>query len=220
MLTATHTHCGPAHLAVAWHEELIGGIADALTATIAEAMESVQPARLLRVEVDIPGIAANRRHPDGPDDSTARVLIALPAIGGNLHGAMATIVNFACHPTILGPVTRLYSADFPGVARRGIEALCGGVALYLQGCASDVGPTFSERTPAECRRTGAIVGAAVSRCALEAARKWDEPRVENLRLAQEVRAFLFQGKLEPVVHVREASYTGKVAVSKCTARSS
>ena len=53
---------------------------------------------------------------------------------------IATLVNYGCHPTTLGPDNLLYSADYPGVACRAIEAVLGGVALFTTGPQGDVNP--------------------------------------------------------------------------------
>ena len=43
------------------------------------------------------------------------------------HGnIIATIVGYACHPTILGPDNRLISPDYPGHMRKTVEGIVGG----------------------------------------------------------------------------------------------
>jgi hypothetical protein len=49
-------------------------------------------------------------------------------------------VNYGCHPTTLGPNNTLYSADYPGVACRAIEAAVGGTAIFTTGPQGDVNP--------------------------------------------------------------------------------
>jgi len=178
MLTATHTHCGPGHLAREGHEDLLAQLADGILRAVAAAEHALQPAALIAGAVEAGGLAANRRDPEGPVDHTATFLAAFP-LAGIADEAVATIVNFACHPTILDAKTLSYSADFPGAARHAIGTLCGGHGVYLQGAAGDINPVHTEPSPAEARRTGAILGAAVAREVLASARALGSPRVIN-----------------------------------------
>lgn len=162
MLTATHTHCGPGNLASPGHEDLLNLLAERMIQAVTAAMTALQPVRLLAGTVRAEGIAANRRDPAGPVDHDAAFLALVSLGSGEADEVVATIVNFACHPTILDARTRSYSADFPGAARQAIQALCGGQCLYLQGAAGDINPVRAEPSAAEARRTGAILGAAVS----------------------------------------------------------
>lgn len=178
MLTATHTHCGPAHLASPQHRDLVDRLADRVAGAINAAIAARRPARLFAGSVPVPGISGNRRDPAGPLDDTATFLAAFPATD-DVSDAIATIVNFACHPTVQGAETRSYSADFPGAARRIIAQSCGGQAMYLQGTAGDINPVRTERTGAEARRTGTILGSAVAGAVLGTVRAVAGPRVSN-----------------------------------------
>lgn len=179
MLTATHTHCGPGNLASPGHEDLLSLLAEQIIQAVTAAMTRLRPVRLLAGTVSAPGLAANRRDPVGPADHEAAFL-ALIRTGGDAAGEVAvTIVNFACHPTILDARTRSYSADFPGAARQAIQVLCGGQPVYLQGAAGDINPVRSEASAAEARRTGAILGAAVAREVLISARSLTRAQVIN-----------------------------------------
>lgn len=76
-------------------------------------------------------------NPDGPDDGTLLVGRVTDAAGVSI----ATIVNYACHPTTLGPLNRQLSPDFVGAAREVVEAETGGApCLFLQGASGDLGP--------------------------------------------------------------------------------
>jgi neutral ceramidase len=178
LLNATHTHCGPGHLASPVHTDLTSRLAEGVVRAITSAIDTCRPARLFAGTVPAPGIAGNRRDPAGPVEETATFLVAYPDHEG-VSDALATIVNFACHPTVQGSATRGYSADFPGAVRGAVEGLCGGHALYLQGMAGDVNPVRTERTQAEARRVGAILGAAVGVEVLSTVRASAEPHVSN-----------------------------------------
>jgi hypothetical protein len=61
---------------------------------------------------------------------------------------LAILVNYACHPVILGPDSFNYSADYPGEMRRVIEQAMGqeSMAFFLQGAPGDINP-FYDKTP-------------------------------------------------------------------------
>jgi neutral ceramidase len=183
MVVATHTHCGPGSLAGERAPELLDAIAGRARTTLAEAAAALRPARLLVGSTEVPGIARNRRDPPGCCDELARVVAVVDARN---RESIATLVNFACHPTILEHDTRAYSADFPGAACAAVERLWGGVAVFLQGCAADVNPVFLDHTHGECRRVGTIVGAAAGRVVGELKALLGQPRTINLSWDEEL----------------------------------
>jgi hypothetical protein len=80
---------------------------------------------------------------------------------------LATLVNYACHPTIMGPLNRLITPDYPGAMKRVVEHAVGGKCLFLQGSAGDQGPLqgFQANTKVY-RNFGAILGHEVAKVAL------------------------------------------------------
>jgi hypothetical protein len=59
----------------------------------------------------------------------------------DLEGSqLATVVNYACHGTVLGPGNLLVSADWIGAMRQKIESEVGGLTLFLQGATADINP--------------------------------------------------------------------------------
>jgi neutral ceramidase len=61
---------------------------------------------------------------------------------------LAILVNYACHPVVLGPDNFSYSADYPGEMRRTVEQamLHDSMAFFLQGAPGDINP-FYDKTP-------------------------------------------------------------------------
>jgi hypothetical protein len=53
---------------------------------------------------------------------------------------IATLVNYACHPTTLAWQNSLISPDFPGATREVVEQATGAPCVFLQGASGDVGP--------------------------------------------------------------------------------
>lgn len=80
----------------------------------------------------------------------------------NDHGTtLATIVNYACHPTTLAWDNTLISPDWVGAMREVVEAQEGGVCLFLQGASGDLGPREGfVGDPAIADRNGRQVGYA------------------------------------------------------------
>ena len=114
------------------------------------------------------GIAHNRRHPEVPIDPALQ-MIAFTGPNGSLT---ACLLQFPCHPVVLGADNRMISADYQGFARKSLEAHApGSVVLFLTGAAGDVntGHTATssyfqgsspKRTFAEAERIGEALGRA------------------------------------------------------------
>ena len=132
-LVGTHTHSGPMLREPS-------PVVDRMGATIADTVERAwRERREAHAAVGIgtvTGIGANRRPNGGPVDDRVTVT-RYDAIDGS---PIATLVNYGCHPTTLGPNNYLYSADYPGVACRAIEAALGGTAIFTTGPQGDVNP--------------------------------------------------------------------------------
>ena len=84
------------------------------------------------------------RIPYGPVDPTVGVLRVTDAQGT----VRAVLVNYACHPIVLGPPNRKLSADYPGAMRNEVEAKLGGnvVCFFLQGAAGEINPLMLARS--------------------------------------------------------------------------
>jgi hypothetical protein len=61
---------------------------------------------------------------------------------------LATIVNYACHPTTLAWDNRLISPDYVGAMREVVEARTQGPCLFLQGASGELAP--SEQYTGDC----------------------------------------------------------------------
>lgn len=53
---------------------------------------------------------------------------------------MATLVNFACHPVVLGPSNTLTSADFPHYLRKAVKKSESEIVIFTNGAAGDINP--------------------------------------------------------------------------------
>jgi len=80
--------------------------------------------------------------------------------------SVATVVNWSCHPEVLGPRNRQLTADYPGYLCDRVEKETGGACLFLNG---PIGGLLTPETVpgrggfAEARRIGTTVAAAALR---------------------------------------------------------
>lgn len=102
-------------------------------------------------------------NPGGGPDSTllvGRIVADHPDHTGSR--LRAVVVNYACHPTTLGPENSEISADFPAFAREIVEAHCGVPMMFLQGASGDLAPRRQyEAGSAAVRANGEQMGFAV-----------------------------------------------------------
>ena len=178
--SATHTHSGPVpykswiekgyEMVDPWFARVARWSAEAAV----EALADAQPVQL-RAGKGSCRINTNRRaatsagerflgiNPDGPCDHEVLV-IRLDALDGK---PVATVVNYACHPTIMGPSNRLITPDYPGAMKRVVEQSVGGLCFFLQGSAGDQGPQQGfQADPKVYRQLGAVLGHEAAKVAL------------------------------------------------------
>lgn len=186
LVDAIHTHSGPSVFGGEktpegpWQASCVVKIA----AAIREAAAHAVPVRL-GVGYGVAFIGHNRLRverdgsvtwfekdwtgtPTAPVDPTVAVL-RIDDMGGS---PLAVLVNYACHPVIYGPDSRLYSADFPGVMTGVVEKAMGGKALcfYLQGGAGNINPDYAVSSLRQgavefCRQAGTTLGDVAARVA-------------------------------------------------------
>lgn len=158
VINAIHTHAGPVTHADettkrrAYHraaERLIRAIVDAVRTAEASA-ESVT-LHHAQTEAYI-GVNRRQRNPDGkitvgynPTGSIDRSLHLLEWRKDN-GDPLAHVVNFACHPTSLGPHNRQAAADWVGVMRQLVESQTDVPLLFIQGACADINPRTIHNT--------------------------------------------------------------------------
>jgi neutral ceramidase len=134
-LAGTHTHSGPLVPPDSAVERVIG---DRIAKAVERAWQQRRPAAVAVGVGHVDGIGANRRPNGGPLDD--RVTVVRFDEDGAAGAPIATLVNYGCHPTTLGPDNNLYSADYPGVLRRELAQRIGGVTMFTTGPQGDVNP--------------------------------------------------------------------------------
>jgi len=76
-------------------------------------------------------------NPDGTTDDTVSVAKIVAEDSGQ---TLATIVNYACHPTTLAWDNTLISPDYVGAMREVVEAATDAPCFFIQGASGDIGP--------------------------------------------------------------------------------
>lgn len=115
---------------------------------VGEALETLRPVRIV-YGTGRSALAANRDfwdaaaklfacgyNPAGPADDT--VLVA--RVTDERSQPVATVVNYACHPTTLAWENTLLSPDYVGAMREVVESATGAPCVFLQGASADLGP--------------------------------------------------------------------------------
>lgn len=181
MISATHTHSGPASLRTGDDPDYVKVAARTVAGAVRTAVDVMRPAALALGDIHVESVSQNRRDPEGPIETKGTVLLA-----SDDRGTIATVVNYACHATVLEYDNLLFSADFPGATNRLVERELGGVSLYLQGACGDINPVWLRHDFDEVDRIGGIVGAAAVKRAHELRAVGRTQRVVNLSWGQDV----------------------------------
>lgn len=176
-IAATHTHSGPLTVRTGDGIDYSTVTASKIAGSVRVALSNMQPVSLKVGQAEISTISQNRRDPEGPQETVLKVLLAAAAGGAE---PVATVMNYACHATVLEHDNLLYSADFPGVAAALVEHAVGGKAIYMQGTCGDINPAWMRHDFEEIRRVGGIVGAAATRTAHELRPVGEKQSVINL----------------------------------------
>ncbi|MCE9533909.1 MAG: hypothetical protein K8T89_22690 [Planctomycetes bacterium] len=132
--------------------DLIGPYLDGVAKRLAElapvAIEQGQPATILYGT----GRCNLAAHRDAWDEQTNQFVCGLNPTGfaddtvlvarivSDEAKTVATIVNYACHPTTLAWDNTAISPDFIGALRETIEGYSGAPCMFLQGASGDLGP--------------------------------------------------------------------------------
>jgi hypothetical protein len=206
MVAATHTHAGPRGMHRQDDQPLRDVTARLIAGAVEQAWRSKRPAVLKAGRGSVDSVSQNRRDPAGPIDDTVQVLLFDSP--SHAEPPIASVVNFACHATVLYHTNMRISADYPGAALRTVRRLTGGApALFFNGACGDVNPAWIEQGYAEVERVGSIVGAEAARRLQELRPLGRRHNVWNIRWDELVEKPVTSGELiEPRVRVasREA----------------
>ncbi|HHY31428.1 MAG TPA: hypothetical protein GX515_00180 [Firmicutes bacterium] len=160
IVCATHTHAGPAGIlsnSENHDRELVGAIVCKAAEAAAVAWETRRLGRIGFGSCRIQGVACNRADSSSSFDPLLR-LMKLEDVSGS---PIACVINYGCHPTVLGPENLLFSRDWPGYTQDMMEASRDpiGMVLFLNGASADVSTRYTRRASSfdEAQRLGRIV---------------------------------------------------------------
>ncbi len=173
MVSATHTHAGPAGLRADMDASLTAAMARLIAGAIIAAHRELRPTVLKAGRGSVDSVSQNRRDPAWAIDDTLSVLLF--DAPDPREGPIASIVNFACHPTVMFHTNMEISADYPGYTVGTVKKVLGDApVIFLNGACGDVNPSWIEQRFSEAERVGSIIGA-------EAARRLQELRPLGLQ---------------------------------------
>jgi hypothetical protein len=149
LVGCSHTHAGPATPCLKYLGQTdpayFGGLLEALVATAGTARERALPARAGWARTDLRvGINRRQRRAGGivigvNDEGHTGPYVDVLVVDAQDGVPLARLFSHAAHAVALGGDNTLISADWPGAARRGIEAGApGAMALFLQGCCGNL----------------------------------------------------------------------------------
>ena len=169
LIGATHTHSAPDAYAfpdqsgktgadLKYLDWCVQQVADAVN----EAVQKLEPAALKIAEGEAQGQIAYNYYAEQLYDPRCGVIQAVKA--DQTDEVIATLVNYAVHPEVLGSGREILSPDLCGPLYERIEAKAGGIALFMNGAQGGM-VTADNRRPAgeeagtweECRRIGELL---------------------------------------------------------------
>lgn len=179
ILSATHTHhgpsvgdgekIGPAELA------FLDGLAEKTAAAAGQALANLEPVLLQVGQGQAQEAGRNRSRINGPTDPATGLLTVRSVATGELLGC---VINYTCHPTVLGPANLLYTADYPFYTVQVVSRTTGlppEKIIFTNGACGDINaghsPKSSIYNPGAGNRTyeaAAQLGGNVGKAAVEA----------------------------------------------------
>ena len=180
LIATTHTHSGPVTTRFrddAPDPSYMADLKERIVDAVIKASNELKPVSIGFARTREPVFHHNRRKDGQPIDSTLG-LVRFSAEDGS---AVATWVNYGCHPTILTGTNLYWSPDFPGVVCNELEQAWGGTSAFFNGCLGDVGPYRPEQNFAEVQKVGGGLAGSVLELAGNITQT-DVPRLDARRL--------------------------------------
>jgi hypothetical protein len=186
LIGATHTHSAPDCYGFPDHEgkfstdlKYLDQVCTRAAEAINEAIETLKPARLKIATGQAKGKIAFNYYAEELYDPRCHVIQAIASDGQ----AIATLVNYAVHPEVLGSDAGVLSPDLVGPLRDRIREKGGGLGLFMNSAqggmvtADNRGPDGkSLRMWSECLRIGQVLGDEAMRI-VQSAPEQKEPRL-------------------------------------------
>lgn len=171
LIGATHTHSGPdaygfpnekgeSSADLAYLDRCVKLIAEAVN----EAVANLEEASLKIAVADAKGKIAYNYYAEQLYDPRCGVIQAIANSGSRKGGAIATLINYAIHPEVIGSGRGIVSPDLCGPLYDRIEAQAGGVAIFMNGAQGGMVTADNRREDGkeandweECKRIGGLL---------------------------------------------------------------
>jgi hypothetical protein len=219
MIACTHTHAGPVTISTFFNpdesldERYMESLAQAIEESATEAWTNRFPARIGVGSGRIQDLGVNRRTRDRkPVDEEVAVI----RIDDEERRPRAAVVQYSCHPTVLGPDNLLVSGDFPTATIARIESALSGnaSAMFVNGTQGDISVGHSSemsaigviapgRTFERAVELGGKLGEVALR-ALESTSTNDRPRIAASTLELRLPIKKYPSPSETAATLREA----------------
>jgi len=143
MIASTHTHAGPVTITTFFNPEesvdsaYMNSLADALEESVTNAWQTRFPAKVGVGVTEVDGVGVNRRSADQRPIDEQVGIIKIDDPDGRTR---AVLINYSCHPTVLGPDNLLVTGDFPNFAVEQLEKSIGpdGFAMFVNGTQGNI----------------------------------------------------------------------------------
>ena len=143
MIASTHTHAGPVTITTFFNPEesvdaaYMDSLAEAVEQSVTNAWRARFSARVGVGVAEVDGVGVNRRSPDQRPIDEQVGIIKVDDFNGRTR---AVLINYSCHPTVLGPDNLLVTGDFPNFAIEQIERNIGpdGFAMFVNGTQGNI----------------------------------------------------------------------------------
>jgi neutral ceramidase len=168
MLACSHTHSGPSGflpdlpgLKTHSDPEYQHNVVQKIIHATEDVVQRLAPARIGWASGCVRGIGTNRNE---PLSATLDDEVLLLRVDDPTGTPLAVVMNYGCHPTVLGHENLMLSADFPGATRAALQRVYPEtVFLFTNGASGDISTRFTrrEQTFAEVQRIGHILAGGV-----------------------------------------------------------
>lgn len=152
-ICASHTHSGPSICQWKYSDDCenlppqVRKLKDEIKSSILEnalkSLESLKPVNIKIGHSQNTDVACNRIDPKYEADTSMNI-IKIDDYSGN---TISLIINYSCHPTVMGADNLLISADYPGSLMKKVEEkFIGSTALFINGACGDVSTRFTRKS--------------------------------------------------------------------------
>ena len=210
LIACTHTHSGPGILGLSGQSEAndkyLASLPDIVSGLVAAAHKRLCSAKISVLQIDVPGVAFNRRLilKDGssainidrinPQDVQAVGITdpcATVLFFESDSTTMGVITNFTLHPTVLGENNYLYSRDYPGYL---VDHLCNHlpgqpVGLFFNGAFGNINQIIVPGEWISTFQEAQRIGETIANKILED--QYRRTELDSSRLAVTTKCFYF-----------------------------